>query len=287
RTIAGALAVAQTGEKIRISAGSYPENVNVSSRSNLTFVGAGVNATHLLGGGGIDAFVAAFSTGITVRNLHVASPTSRGLIAQASQLTLDRVSTIGNHSHNVLAASPAGTAASLVVDSSNLNGSQIGNGLRLETPSGGTSATVTRTTVDGNGTALGAVDDGTGGRGIESYGSSQLTLDSSSVSSNHFGGALFTTTSTAVIHDSLLNLTVRGNLFQGVEVTNEEGVFMQGPGVVATIGGTGTGQSNTFSNYVNNPSIHCNGMGETATCPAGGNSFPGSNLPVAGCLATC
>ncbi len=194
-TIAQALASPPAGGvTIRIAAGTYPEAVNFSSLQNTTFLGAGVNATHLTGSP--DAFVAVVSTNITLRNLHVASPNGRGIIAQGSSMTLDRVSMIGNWNYNVLGVSYLGTNASLLIQHSNIDQSQIGNGLRLE---GGVSATVQDSTIDGNGTTLTPSSSSTSGRGVEIFNDSVLTMDTSSVSNNFFGGVLLSGAGSATI----------------------------------------------------------------------------------------
>jgi hypothetical protein len=194
-TIAEALAVASSGTTIHIGAGSYPESIFLNGRQNLTFVGAGMDTTHLVGSG--DAFVAQQSSNITLRDLHVASPTGRGIIAQAASLTLDRVSTVGNRSYNVLGVGYLGTNTTLVIQNSKLDQSQVGNGLRLE---GGVTATVQDSTIDANGTAPGITS--ISGRGVEMFVDSVLTLERTSVSDNFFGGVLLTQTARATIRES-------------------------------------------------------------------------------------
>jgi hypothetical protein len=397
-TIAAGLAVAAPGNILRIAAGTYNEGVCFSGRQNLTFVGAGVSATNLVGTNNNacdntrDGFVAVASQGIVVRNLHVAVPATscavtpatecnRAIVAQGTglgvtTLTLDRVSTIGNRSHGVVAAGTSGTPSTLLVQSSNLDRSQIGNGLRL---GGGVSATVQRSSIDRNGTVLPVASDM--GRGVESFLDSTLLIEFSSSSDNYHSALLFTGSSQGTVRYNVLNRNghaavffeqatrgdVYGNLmdtngilgtpgpttgFNAVEVFtnwtgpqmlihensiyrattggifvghgpvtvannylfdnfigltifdttnvgvfgntfelplaqgNEEGLFMQGPGLVATVGGAGVNK-NTFINYIDNPAIHCNGTGEAATCPSGGNTFQNCNLPIIGCPMTC
>ena len=53
-TISHALSVASPGTTVRISVGSYAESVFLPAKQNLTFVGAGVDATHLVGASTVD-----------------------------------------------------------------------------------------------------------------------------------------------------------------------------------------------------------------------------------------
>jgi hypothetical protein len=199
-TIAAALSGAPAGTIVRIAAGNYPENVAVFRRQALTFLGAGVNATHLNGGGAADAVNIFESPNIVLRNLHVQSPDQRGIVNQGSSMTLDRVATFRNFSHNVLGVRTGASAASFLIDSSNVNTSRMGNGLRLE---GGVSATVRRSTIDRNGLHLTEPRPTTGnGRGVESFGDSQLTLEYSRVNGNYDGGLLIVGSSTAVVRYS-------------------------------------------------------------------------------------
>jgi Right handed beta helix region len=375
-TIVQAVAVASPGTTVRIAAGIYPESVFLPGKQNLTFVGAGVGATHLVGSG--DAFVAQLSSNIRLRNVHIASPDGRGIIAQGSSMTLDRVSTIGNQSYNVLGVGYLGTNATLLIEHSNIDESQVGNGLRLE---GGITATVQGSTIDRNGTATGITS--ISGRGVEVFNDSVLTMDTSSVSDNYFGGILLTGTgsltislseisrnghngiafdqsssgnifsnvidgngvrgtrgpttgfngielqdtwtgSTMLIHENQIsnsttngifigagtatvannylynnfvglsvwqagNVAVRGNTFElPIAQGNEEGIYMSGSFVSVTIGGPFSADRNTFTNYIDNPTIHCDTVGglPVTTAQAGWNLVQNSNLPNIGCNCT-
>jgi hypothetical protein len=341
-------------------------------------VGAGVGATHLVGIG--DGFVAQLSSNITLHNLHVASPNGRGIIAQGASITLDRVATFGNRSYNVLGTGYLGTNASLLIQHSNIDQSQVGNGLRLE---GGVTATVHNSTIDGNGTAAGITS--ISGRGVEMFNDSVLVMDASSVSDNYFGGILLTDTSSLTIslsdvsgngHNGIAldlnslgsisgnvidnnglrgsrgpttgfngiefqetytrtgasnlisgnqisnsttngvfvgggaaiiannnlynnfvgvsvwqvgNVTVRGNIFELPLVQgNEEGMYMSGSSISVTIGGPLSTDRNTFKNYIDNPTIHCDTVGgqPVTTAQAGWNVIQNSNLPNIGCNCT-
>jgi len=217
-TINAALAAAAPGTILRVAAGSYPENILFFNRQNLTLLGAGVDASHLNGGSATapplaptDAVVAFESQNIVLRDLHVKSPDQRGIVNQGSSMTLDRVSTLRNYSHNLLGVGTAMTAT-LLVESSNLNASRFGNGLRLE---GGVVATIRRSTIDRNGLHVTAPrPTATGvGRGVESFGNSQLTLEYSSVSNNYDGGMLIVGSSTATLRYSAVSLNGINGIF--------------------------------------------------------------------------
>jgi hypothetical protein len=401
-TIAAALAAAVPGQIIRIAAGLYNEGVCFANRQNLTFVGAGVSATRLRGANNngcnnsLDAFAVLTSQGIVLRNLRVATPNTatcspatacaRGIVAYGIPtpvtLTLDRVTTIANRGHGVLAVGTSANPSTLIVESSNLDRSRMGNGLRLE---GGVNATVRRSTIDNNGTTLPV--DANSGRGVEAFADSTLLMEYSSSSDNYHSALLFTGTSTGVvrystldrnghsavffeqgssgdvygnvmddngilgtpgpttgfnaieiylnwtgpqmlIHENIIsratttgifihrgtvtlannhllgnfvgialygsvapiNANVWGNTFElPLAQGNEEGLFIQrdGAAVSATVGGATAALRNTFINYIGNPSIHCWTGTEAVTCPAGGNTFVNSDLPISGCPATC
>lgn len=220
-TIAQALASPPPGGvTIRIAAGTYPEAVSFSSLQNITFLGAGLSATHLTGSP--DAFVAAISTNITLRNLHVASPNGRGIIAQGTTMTLDGVSTVSNKSHGVLATGYLGNSASLLVQSSTLSQSQSGSGLRLE---GGVTATVQGTSIDGN------------NRGVELFGDSVLLLEHSSVSHTATTGILATSTARATIrYNSILQNGQNGIYFELQTSGDVYGNQIDGNGTLGAFG---------------------------------------------------
>jgi hypothetical protein len=253
-TIAAALGVATSGQIIRIAAGLYGEGVCFAGRQNLTFVGAGVTATRLRGANNngcnnsFDAFSIATSQNIVLRNLRVATPNSvscspalfcaRGIVAYGipspTTLTLDRVSTAGNRGHGVLAVGTSANPSSLIVESSNLDRSRLGNGLRLE---GGVSATVRRSTVDGNGTVLPV--DALAGRGVEVFADSTLLMEYSSSSDNYHSAVLFTGTSTGVVRYSTLNGNGQAALyFEQATSGDVYGNVMDNNGILGTRGAT-------------------------------------------------
>ena len=265
--IADALGMAAPGHVIRLSAGVFTEGICFASRQNLTFLGAGVAATHLRGANNnacnnaFDGFVAVASQGIVLRNLHVATNVggcavaatqcNRGIVALGipgtpTTLTLDRVSTINNRGHGVLAVGAAASPNTLLVESCNLDRSRLGTGLRLE---GGVSATVRRSTIDGNGTTLPVAADA--GRGVEAFGDSSLLFELSSSSNNYHTALLFTGTSVAVVRNSTLNANGHSAIFFEQSSSGDVyGNVMDGNGTLGTSGpATGFNAIEVFTNW--------------------------------------
>ena len=180
-SISAALSLAGPGTNIRIAGGTYPQPVLLFRRTSVAFTGAGWTATHLTGSGA-DAFIAELSAGIVLRDLHVASPTDRGIVNAGSSMTLERVSTSGNYSHGVLAVGSQGTSATLTVLGARLDESVVGSGLYLE---GDVTATVLSTRVCGNGTSHPPPP---GGRGMEIVSGNTVTVQASLVCNNWDGG---------------------------------------------------------------------------------------------------
>ena len=253
-TIAEALSAAVSGSIIRIAAGLYSEGVCFASRQNLTFVGAGVSATRLRGANNnacnntFDAFVAITSQNIVLRNLRVATPNSvscspawscaRSIVAYGvptpTTMTLDRVTTNGSRGNGVLAAGNSANPSTLLVESSNLDRSRLANGLSL---GGGVSATVRRSTVDGNGTVLPV--DPLSGRGVEVFADSTLLFENSSSSDNYHSALLFTGTSSGVVRNNRLDRNGHSAIyFEQATSGDVYGNVMDGNGILGTRGAT-------------------------------------------------
>jgi hypothetical protein len=243
-----------------------------SSRQNLTFLGAGVAATHLVGANNngcnnsFDAFAVVASQNIVLRNLHVASPSNRSIVVQGivggtSSATLDRVSTAGSRTHGVLAAGVPGTPSTLVVESSNIDQSQIGNGVFL---GGGVNATIRRSTIDDNGTAAPATD----GHGLVSFLDSTLLFELGSSSFNYRTALLFDHTSVAVIRNNTFTFNGHGAVFfQKSTSGNVHNNVMDMNGILGTPGCcTGFNAVEVFGDY-NGPQmlIHDNSISRSTT----------------------
>jgi len=208
-TISAGLSLAGPGTNIRIAAGIYPQPVSIFQRTNLAFIGAGWTATHLTGSGA-DAFIAELSVGIVLRDLHVASPTNRGIVNSGSSMTLERVSTVGNNSHGVLAVDRLGTSATLSILGSRLDQSVVGSGLHLD---GGVTATVLRSRVCSNGTAQPPMP---GGRGMEIVSGNTVTVEASLVCNNWDGGIQVDNATAAPSTVTVSNSTLQNNGTNGI-----------------------------------------------------------------------
>jgi parallel beta-helix repeat protein len=128
----------------------------------------------------------------------------------------------------VIAVRSGANAATLLIESSILNKSKTGNGLRLE---GGVAATVRRTSIDRNGRQLTDPVPTINGRGVEAFDDSQLTLEHSSVSQNYDGGLLIVQTSSAIIRNSTISLNgINGIFFLGSPSAEIHGNFILGNG---------------------------------------------------------
>jgi hypothetical protein len=83
--------------------------------------------------------------------------------------------------------------------------------------------------------------------------------------------------------------TVKGNLLElSAGRPFSVGVFLfsnTGASLTITIGGGVAADKNTFRDYGSYPAIHCNPGSINATCPAGGNIFINSSLPVQFCTS--
>jgi len=80
---------------------------------------------------------------------------------------------------------------------------------------------------------------------------------------------------------------VKGNTFElPPGAPYSEGIFMASSttaSMTITIGGSATGDKNTFRNYGSYPAIHCNLNTINAQCMTGGNIFINSSFPVQNC----
>lgn len=216
-TIGDAIALAGTGDIIRIAAGTYTEFVSFSSRSQLTFKGAGWNATHITAADdpSRDAFSAVISTDISVSNLHVSTQYRRGIVVQGSSVTLDRVSTVGNRDHNVLATGYLGSSGEVTIKNSRLDQSQIGAGLWMQ---GGSSGTILNSSFNLNGTAPPSEIPTLGGVGIKATNEVILNIDNAFVNDNYDGGIILDNTQTSPATVSFTNCEILRSGTNGVYI---------------------------------------------------------------------
>lgn len=197
-SIMSAVRAAAPGDTIRIAAGNYAEQVTFSRLHDLTFLGAGMNATNL--GGAVDSvFEPVLSQNIAVRSLHVSSTSNRGMVLRSSNVTVDRVSTSGNQNKSVLVADTDGAQPVVLIEHSKINQSNTDNGLELQQDS---DVTVRFSAIDKNGNA-----------GVVMFNTSSLFLDQSSISRNHTGGLLATNSSSTTIRSSTIEQNGQNGLY--------------------------------------------------------------------------
>ncbi len=205
-----------SGSIIRIAVGGYNERVSLSQKSNLTFQGS-VQGADLIGTlinpSAGDAFSCFLCTNITLRNLHIASngadatTPGRGIVNLGSSMTLEQVGALRSYNTNVVAAQyfpqgQPGSLATLTIDRSSMDGSDIGNGIQLET---GATATITRSSISDNGANPGGFPPPPappGGRGIVLFGNASANLSLTNVNRNYDGGFLATATASATIREN-------------------------------------------------------------------------------------
>ena len=230
-----------SGSIIRIAVGNYPERVIISNKASLTFQGAGQTVTHINPAAG-DAFDCFLGTNIILRDLHIASQgpdgstPGRGVANLGSSMTLERVSTVGGRATGVIGSQYLGTNASFTIDRSNLNQSQIGNGIELQ---GGITATITRSNVNGNGTDTASVPV-TGGRAIVLTSNSTATVSFSNVNLNYDSAILVSNTSSLNLNNNTINTNGRDGVFYELQASGTiSGNNISFNGTRGTFGGGG------------------------------------------------
>jgi hypothetical protein len=223
--------------------------------------------------------VARTSQNIVLRNLRVATPKTvscaqpwtcaRSIVAygvpSATTMTLDRVTTNGSQGNGVVAAGTSADRSTLLVESSNLDRSRLANGLSLH---GGVSATVRRSTVDGNGTVL-PVDRLRAGRGVEVFADSTLLFEHSSSSDNYHSALLFTGTSSGVVRYNRLDRNGHSALyFEQATSGDVYGNVMDFNGTLGTRGATtGWNAIEVYLDYTGPQMlIHDNSISNSTDC---------------------
>lgn len=224
-----------SGSIIRIAVGVYPERVSMSQMSNLTFQGAvqgpDFTGTTINPVGG-DAFSCFLCSNITLRDLHIASngpdgsTPGRGVVNLGSSMTLEHVGVLRSRDTNVIAAQHfppgfPGSVATLTIDRSKLNESQIGNGVQLET---GATAIIMRSSVSMNGTDSGGMPPppaAPGGRGIVMFGNAGANVSLSNINQNHDGGFLATSSANAVLRENYFVLNGTNGIYYELQATGE------------------------------------------------------------------
>lgn len=205
-TVAYAISQSGSDDILHLAAGTYTENLVLNK--NLYFLGAGLHAT-ILDGGGVGIVINSgsynlFIQDLTIRNGH--TPDGGGGISQSGgTLTLNRVSVTGNlaaYGGGILSSGPLTITDSVVSDNTASAGS--GGGLFLQ----GSSVTenLTNVTISGN-----TAHSYSGGLHHQAAGST-LNLTNVTISGNtaNLNGAMSNTNSATV---NLLNTTLAGNHF--------------------------------------------------------------------------
>jgi hypothetical protein len=208
-TIAYAISKASSDDTIRISAGTYTENLYPNK--NLDFIGAGMNAT-ILDGGGTGTVMTISSatyvvnlTGLTVTN--GASNNTGGGIANSGTLSLTRVKVTGNSANTsgggIASAGPLSMTDSVI---SNNTAGVGGGGLSLDI-SNPTVNAFTRVTINGNTAAIYG-----GGMNIQTSGTltlnlTNVTINGNTTTSGDYGGGI-SNTYTII---NILNSTIANN----------------------------------------------------------------------------
>lgn len=204
------------GSIIRIAVGLYPERISISQKTGWTFQGSahGPDLTGtLINPVAGDAFSSFLCTNITLRDLHISSngpdgsTPGRGLVNLGSSMLLEHVGLLRSRDTNLVAAQyfPSGlpgSVATITIDRTLIDGSQIANGMQLET---GATATIKRSSVSGNGTNPGGMPPPPatpGGRGLVLFGNAVADVSNSNINHNYDGGFLATSTASATLRDS-------------------------------------------------------------------------------------
>ena len=207
-TVAYAVTQAGSGNRIHIAAGTYAENLTVNQ--NLTFYGAGMNATLLDGSGLASVIVATSAPTVSIQDLTIrnGNATLGGGIAQyGGTLTLSRVKLTGNlaQSGGGIYSSGALSMTDCVVSANNasLDASSYGGGLYLTGEA--VAVNLVNVTISGN-TATG------NSGGIHNQGTGTLNLTNVTISGNTAkqNGAMSSTNSATL---TILNSTIANNHF--------------------------------------------------------------------------
>jgi hypothetical protein len=209
-SLATAFKRARSGATIYLAPGIYTQNAALNGKSNITIIGAPGQQSILAPPSGHALNVYA-SSNITIQNVWFRSA-GIGLAVVGSSVNLANIKTDGNYGDGVVVGDYAGRPGVLNATSSQFDGSQIGDGLHLESTGAGSSATILNCTFNGNGTSPNATQlsnglvldpgtsanisgshfDGNTNAGLTASGNAQVTASGSTFSNNLKGdGALF------------------------------------------------------------------------------------------------
>lgn len=149
-SIQQALDAAAQNDVIRIGPGIFDEAVVIRGRVGLSVIGAGIDQTRIRPDE-LNGFLFDQSFQIAVSDLHVENLTAhgRGFVVQASSVTLARVSTRNTNEEGILMNQWVGIGSSLVLSDSEIDESQFGPGLWVQS---GSTVVATNTSFSGHGT---------------------------------------------------------------------------------------------------------------------------------------
>jgi len=264
-----------SGSIIRIAVGLYAERISISQKMNLTFQGSvgGPDLTgSLINPAAGDALSSFLCTNITLRDLHFATngpdgtTPGRGIVNLGSSMTLEHISAKGCRDTDLVAAQYfpqglPGSVATISIDRSAMDGSQIGNGIQLET---GSTATILRSSASSNGTDPNGMPPppaAPGGRGIVLFGNANANISQTNINHNYDGGFLATSTAHATLTENYVVSNGTNGLYFELQTTgsitgNVIGLNgtrgTRGPGgfngiEIAGIGGSMTISGNTLT----------------------------------------
>jgi hypothetical protein len=254
-TIGYAINQANSGDTIRISAGTYNEH-DLNPAKDLNFYGAGMNDT-ILDGTNSGKVIMAGSYNIVINDMTIRNGNGSdggGIEQTGGTLLLTRVKVTNNTSSGGGGIYSAGQLNMTDCDVSSNTAYYAGGGLYLET---GATGNLARVTISGN-TSAGY------GAGIFAYDSTSLNLTNVTISGNTGEAYAAICTGTAVTIN-ILNSTITGNNFIA-------GKYCGG---IAIWGGTTTIKNTIISGNGSDDSNCCSGS--SATIVSQGNNLDSSD----------
>ncbi|MDG3003079.1 right-handed parallel beta-helix repeat-containing protein [Paludisphaera mucosa] len=197
RTIAAAVAASSPGTTIRLMSGAYTENVQLVSKSNLKFVGTGMQSSVIYPPRG-DGFFLLNSDNISFDDMWFAAAGTdgRGLVLLGSSANTGLIRTNLTKWIGVLAGSQNGRSSSINALFSRFDGVQTGSGVYLDN---GANGVFTACTVLDNGYAP---DFRADGGGIIVGGSSTAKIYGTVLMRNRHSGVIANTTARVEMYNS-------------------------------------------------------------------------------------
>jgi len=286
-TINKAISAATSGENIRIGAGLYPENAYLYGQSNVSFIGAGQNATHIDPSNG-DALFLDTDTNIWIDGVNfdglgsVVNSTSgtqgRGLVLFGSSASIRHTSTTGSRAYGVLTASSGSNLSTLNAAFAHFDATQIGNGLDMQS---GTTANISNCSFNSNGylsSQIPGTNNTNGGRGFVIEATCTATIGSSTFDYNYNGGAFTRNQSATTFTGCEFSYNVQGNggLILDQSTVSVNSSMVQGNGTVRTLA-SGYNGFEVYENFTGTASFTGNTFYQNT---ASGLQLNGPNITV-------